>query len=107
MSRQANYHLWSERVAAYRSSRLTLKVWCLENNLSKSTMQYWITKLNKEATASHIEWSSVEVSPKDQLTQNEGESGVSLKFRELEITLQKDFHPHTLSNLLDVLQGHA
>ena len=37
--------LWSERVSACRSSELSVKQWCLENEINEKTYYYWQRKL--------------------------------------------------------------
>lgn len=39
--------LWQSRISAYRSSGLTAKAWCDQNNVSISSLRYWITRFNK------------------------------------------------------------
>lgn len=107
MSRQSNYHLWTERVSAYRESKLTLVAWCQENNISKSTMHYWITKLNKEATTSHIEWGSISIDDSSNVVPSDVDSGISLSVQGIEIKLQQNFHTNTLHNLLQVIHSYA
>ena len=41
--------LWQSRINAYRTSGLTAKEWCEQNNVSISSLRYWITKSNREA----------------------------------------------------------
>ena len=36
------------QIEAFRSSGRTAEVWCKENNISISTLKYWITKTNRE-----------------------------------------------------------
>ena len=44
--------LWQSRINEYRASEKTAKQWCEENNISSSTLKYWITRLNKEQSLS-------------------------------------------------------
>lgn len=41
--------LWVLRIDTYRSSGLTAREWCTQNNISMSTLRYWIDKLIKNS----------------------------------------------------------
>ena len=50
--------VWAERISACRSSDLTVRAWCRENQLSEKTFYYWqhrIFKLAAEQQATFAE----------------------------------------------------
>lgn len=53
MTKEEKAILWTERIQEFRSSGLTSKQWCMEHELSSSTMGYWMRKL--EAKEQEIE----------------------------------------------------
>lgn len=59
--------VWAERIAACRSSALSVRAWCRENQLSEKTYYYWQQRLYKLA-AQHgpifAEIASADVRPK-------------------------------------------
>ena len=48
MNKDEKYKLWSDRIQEYQSSGQSCKAWCLEHQISLSTMTYWIRKLKRE-----------------------------------------------------------
>ena len=42
MNKDEKYKLWSDRIQEYQSSGQSCKAWCLEHQISLSTMTYWI-----------------------------------------------------------------
>lgn len=42
--------LWTERIHAFQESGLSRKDWCRQNEISQSTLSYWIRKLRSEDT---------------------------------------------------------
>jgi len=41
------YETKKKQVEDYRSSGLTAKAWCGQNNVTPSNLRYWLTKLNR------------------------------------------------------------
>lgn len=40
--------LWADRIHAFQKSGLSRKDWCQQNEISQSTLGYWIRKIQSE-----------------------------------------------------------
>ena len=49
MNKDEKYKLWFDRIQEYQSSGQSCKAWCLEHQISLSTMPYWIRKFKKDS----------------------------------------------------------
>ena len=45
----SNADLWADRIHAFQESGLSRKEWCQQNGIPRSTLGYWIRKLQSEA----------------------------------------------------------
>ena len=55
MNKDEKYKLWSDKIQEYQSSGKSCKAWCLEHQISLSTMTYWIRKFRKDCERSQSE----------------------------------------------------
>lgn len=46
--------IWSKRIAVYRASGQTMKVWCKEHNLTVHQLKYWLYKKQRQPQAVSI-----------------------------------------------------
>lgn len=51
LNQRERHKLWSERVAACRSSGISVRQWCRENGISEKTYYYWQHRLFESARA--------------------------------------------------------
>lgn len=42
--------LWAERIRSFQESGLSRKVWCQQNEVPQSTLNYWIRKFQSKTT---------------------------------------------------------
>lgn len=51
MNQKKPRHEWEKHVTAYRNSGQSAALWCQTNQISLSSLRYWIHKFNSETTA--------------------------------------------------------
>lgn len=51
--------VWAERIAACRSSELSVRAWCRENQLSEKTYYYWQHRIFKLATEQRTSFAEI------------------------------------------------
>lgn len=51
LNQQDRLRLWTERVAACRSSGMKVRQWCLENGIAEKTYYYWQRRIYEAVTA--------------------------------------------------------
>lgn len=103
------YKRWKAQLSAYWTSGLSLAEYCRQNNLNIKTASKWRRQLNpnfvQQITTKPMRKSEVldivQVSPPPPVT---FQSGITLEFRHLRITVDKDFDIPTLQRLLTALE---
>ncbi len=61
--------LWTERIAACRSSGMSVRAWCKENGISEKTYYYWQRRIYQQMVSTTETPRFAEVSPAVQLAQ--------------------------------------
>ena len=53
--------LWAERIAECRSSGMSVRAWCMENEISEKTYYYWQRKLYQQlvCTTEHVDFAEI------------------------------------------------
>jgi len=100
--------LWKLRINEYRSSGLTAKEWCSQNNISLSTLQYWVRSLNK-TRLSKVDNPTPIFAELPVLTAASflGTAPVTIHMGSIRIEITDSCHPDLLSNLFGILANHA
>jgi len=62
--------LWKDRVSEYKSSGLTMRKWCEENELKLHQLQYWVRKFKNEDHQG-VKWLPVHVPVKSESEDNQ------------------------------------
>ena len=73
---QLKFQHWSNLIAQYQESGMTLTAWCEQNNICKKSYYYWLRKIRLDA----IENSPV---PVNKIPENKPEDNIS--FKKLEV----------------------
>ena len=102
MNNLSKIELWEKHIENYRKSKLTAEKWCGKNNISYSSLKYWITRMNKISTKAKQneetqEWISVEtnkeVCPIESLP-------ITISIGSYSINIPDDFNAKTLAKIL-------
>lgn len=101
---------WQSNIDNYQNSGLTLENWCQNNNITISSIRYWITKFNKEALIQADEnipvFARVETTRVPNFSLN-GSAPVIIRLGSLEISISDNCHPELLENLVGILSAYA
>jgi len=106
MSIASKYEIWKERVADYRSSNLKAQEWCDKNNLSITTLRYWVHKFNKEAIVSNNTANEFVPVTTPSIMINTS-APVVIRNGNISIDVSDGCHPDTLRIVLEVLGVYA
>ena len=117
MDKNEKAAFWTERIQELRSSGLTVKEWCLEHNISCSTMGYWMRKLKGKESPKDGELifaklpSEKEISKRKFPTKENGiavHSSLQIFISEnIRIEISDTCRPELLESLLKVLVNNA
>lgn len=94
--------LWAERVSACRSSDLSVRDWCKENNISEPTYYRWQKKLYGIAKAQQEQPRFAEITP-TQITSSP--AAVTVRFAGAEIDIQNGADEETVGMVLRLLKS--
>lgn len=100
----SKYELWKSKIANYRDSGLTAKAWCDDQNIKRSTLQYWICKFNKEVKDRLPEFVPVPGTQDFFLNKS---APVTIRMGTIAIEITEDCHPDFLQHLFTVLSCYA
>lgn len=106
MDYQANRTIWEERVAAFRSTKMEQKLWCEENDLSVSTLRYWLRKVrSEESCEKKPDWLSVNLSGAEMEEKTIGVAArlATVKIGPFAVDVSDHFDPIGLARLLKAL----
>lgn len=106
MSISEKNDLWKKRISEYRASNLIARVWCEKNNVSITSMRYWITKFNKESDQRETQWVSVKESP-ELIDSSPNTSLITINTGSYSIGIPDGFQQETLIRILRVLGTYA
>jgi hypothetical protein len=94
---------WSSRIADFKSSGLTMSVWCTTNKLSIHQLKYWLKKMNipggrKKSSTASTQWLPV------SLTGNAQESDKTHSLvGSASIEVSANFNPSLLLEIIRTL----
>ena len=102
MNGQNKLALWAERVSACRSSALSVRDWCRENDICEQTYYRWQRKLYGIAKAQQEQPRFAEITP-TQITSSS--AAVTVRFAGAEIDIQNGANEETVGMVLRVLKS--
>ena len=94
--------LWAERVSACRSSDLSVRDWCRENEICEQTYYRWQRKLYGIAKAQQEQPRFAEITPA-KITS--GPAAVTVRIAGAEIDIQNGADEETVSMVLRLLKS--
>ena len=104
--------LWADRIHAFQESGLSRKDWCQQNEIPQSTLNYWIRKIQLEATetepASHPVFAKLPSEQELQFNAGTGNRSVTILLPEnIRIEIGADCPARLLTALLQALKNYA
>ena len=88
---------WEERIRKCVSSGMSVKMWCLQNDVTRAAYYYWANKLKEESSGPNSDqWAEV-VMQKPQRPEQvneivESETDLLLNYHDYTITIGKSFN---------------
>lgn len=117
MAKNEKVALWTERIQELRSSGLTVKEWCLEHNISCSTMGYWMRKLKEKESPKDDELIFAKLPSEKEISKRKfpaKENNIAVPSslqifisETVRIDISDTCRPELLEYLLKVLTNHA
>ena len=98
--------IWQTRINHYHKSKKSARKWCEENNVSVSTLKYWITKFNKEQNKCSDLPEFVPITTTETII-NESSASATIKFGKISIDVLDGCKTDTLKTILDVLNSYV
>ena len=102
MNGQNKLALWAERVSACRSSDLSVRDWCKENDISEPTYYRWKKKLYGIAKAQQEQPRFAEITPTHMTS---GPTAVTMRIAGAEIDIQNGADEETVGMVLRLLKS--
>lgn len=104
--------LWADRIHTFQESGLSRKDWCRQNEVSQSTLSYWIRKIQGKATQAESRSDPVFAKlPSEQELRCgavAGNSPVTILLPEnIRIEVDADCPARLMAALLQALKGYA
>ena len=104
--------LWADRIHTFQESGLSRKDWCRQNEVSQSTLSYWIRKIQGKATQAESRSDPVFAKlPSEQELRYDavaGNSPVTILLPEnIRIEVDADCPARLMAALLQALKGYA
>jgi len=93
---------WQRQIEAWRSSGLSRKVYCEQNGIKISTLDYWCQKLRpsgKENATGKTSWIPL------RIDEDEPSSGIDLRIGRITVVIKPGFDPALLSELLRTISA--
>ena len=90
--------IWKKRIEEFRNSGLSRRAYCEKNGITKSTLDYWFTRINKLQKTEGLVELKTDDSPelKSPLTVRVG--------ARYQIEVQSDFDPYVLCKVVKALE---
>lgn len=99
MDKGKNREIWLNRINEYKSSGLSQKVWCTENDLKFSSFKYWLARSNENPSDNNgaFEFASVSIS-------KENFSAIAVEVNGVTLSVNNDYDEMLLIKLLKTLK---
>lgn len=114
MKKEEKILFWSQRIQKFRSSGQTCREWCREQQITVSTMSYWIRKLKNDSSADSQEMDLVfaKMPTEQELRRKEASSTpfpspVRIFIMDTCIEIMPDCPSELLSTIIKELKHHA
>lgn len=98
LNRQEKISVWSERIAACRSSGISVRAWCEGNGISTATYYKWQKKLFCLATKSSPQFAEVCIAPAARIS-------ATIHIRNVSVDIHSGADEETTAMLLRILQS--
>lgn len=106
-----NLILWEQRINERILSGMTIEEWCKNNKITKHKYLYW-NHLIREKKKSENEMTFAEITPilsnaDEDTFLNSGSTKVAdfqISFKGINVTVPTNFNPHSLTELMKVIQ---
>lgn len=98
LNRQEKITVWSERIAACRSSGISVKAWCEENGISTASYYKWQKKLFCLAVQRTPQFAEVCVAPVAKIS-------ATVHLRTVSVDIHSGADAETTAMLLRILQS--
>lgn len=95
---QEKIAVWSERIAACRSSGISVQAWCKENGISTASYYKWQKKLFCLAAQSALQFVEICVAPAAPIT-------ATIHLRNVSVDIHSGADAETATMLLRILQS--
>ena len=102
MNAQNKLALWAERVSAYRSSDLSVRDWCKENDICEQTYYRWQRKLYGIVKAQQEQSRFAEITPARACS---GKAAVTVRIAGTEVDIHSGTDEETVSMVLRLLKS--
>lgn len=102
-------NMWAQRIQDYQLSGLTCKEWCEENQVSVSTLGYWIRKQKME-NSKLVDESTVfaKLPSGDEILRNSARPApITVHLGYIRIEVADECPQQLLSNLVSMLKNYA
>ena len=103
--RQRNHEKWQSQVAAYRSSGLSRRDYCRQNQISPSTLDYWCRKLKPASPNSNTldhdrRWVPLTIHDESA---SRNHQAIRLHIGRVELAVESGFDSSTLADVIRVV----
>lgn len=100
--------LWEQRINERILSRMTIKEWCIKNEISKHKYNYWVHRIRQNQGLSKEELFA-EVTPilstaNLEISDSVKSDDFQIFFKNIQITVPSNFNSTSLTGLMKVLQ---
>ena len=105
MARKANREMWVKHIENQRSSGLSRKKWCVDNDVNFHTFAYWVGRLKKnkgDTEPNCIDWVAV-IPSKPCINDNKGTGKVTISIGNAIIDFKTDTNIESFEKVVQVL----
>lgn len=103
MDRELNKQKWQEVIESQRSSGLSQKQWCEENQVNLHSLRYWVRRLKAIKTETdEVRWVSLDstrIAPAADI--------IKITIGRASVEVRKQTDKHLLAEVLGILMAHV
>ena len=96
---------WCDIISRCKSSGMSVRKWCAENNLSPSSYKYWNTRLNKPES-NCTQWAEIAMPVTEEKSTSitpQKQTSFTICMMDISVKIEKGFDRDALAELLTVL----